>query len=232
VLRNGTVFKDGKLTAQTAYGLQQMFNADGANEVYARFNTKRLTEDGSKVTPSTGVRKGRCSPKPWYTVQSGNRPVEDLWRLGIRGAVAGFQRLPAIESAGRTDINGPRPDASHIALLHRCKSIVGLASLGSPSQSIRALRQVVEGPLDRPFGNARFSVKRTPGVPANCFSSLSSASDRDFRDFRSAILRARLTTNPSRFCVPFINLPDNYDARLVDMMPGKYKNLRMLVLDP
>ena len=32
VLRNGTVFKDGKLTAQTAYELQQMFNAHGANE--------------------------------------------------------------------------------------------------------------------------------------------------------------------------------------------------------
>lgn len=34
----------------------------------------------------------------------------------------------------------------------------------------------------------------------------------------------------SLHCVPFINLPDNYDAQLVDMMPRKYKNLRMLVL--
>jgi hypothetical protein len=36
----------------------------------------------------------------------------------------------------------------------------------------------------------------------------------------------------SLHCVPFISLPDNYDTRLVDMMPGKFKNLRILVLDP
>src|SRR5437868_4645842 len=39
MIRQGTVFTNGKITAQTPEALQRLFMASGANEVYARIST-------------------------------------------------------------------------------------------------------------------------------------------------------------------------------------------------
>jgi hypothetical protein len=41
------VFTDGKMTAQTTYELQKMFNVHGANEVYARISTRHHYTPGN-----------------------------------------------------------------------------------------------------------------------------------------------------------------------------------------
>jgi len=46
MLRQGTVFTDGKLTAHTPEALQRLFVAYGANEVYARISTTRASVSG------------------------------------------------------------------------------------------------------------------------------------------------------------------------------------------
>jgi arabinogalactan endo-1,4-beta-galactosidase len=47
LLRAGVVFSDGKLTAKSAEALQRLFQAHGANEVYARIATTRAFRPGN-----------------------------------------------------------------------------------------------------------------------------------------------------------------------------------------
>ena len=47
MFRAGMVFTDGKMTAQTTYELQKMFNVHGANEVYARISTRHQYTPGN-----------------------------------------------------------------------------------------------------------------------------------------------------------------------------------------
>lgn len=118
VFRHGVVFTDGKTTAQTTYELQKMFNAHGANEVYARISTKHQFTPGNgdhsvdlgldravlakalglPFNPEIGLFKAygdvRCQPSPDFS------DYKELKVAGEWTSLTLDQMLPILRSYG------------------------------------------------------------------------------------------------------------------------------------